>query len=118
MIVSSLGVIDDAIEVPDGTTVFDHFRVKVMVGEPGKSGECIAVEDFPVFPDDGQIIWAVSKHNGSYAEVVKILEPDTLPFSDAGCCSNCPGDCNNCDTARELDAAEMAAYETEDDLPC
>lgn len=105
MIVSSLGVIDDAIEVPDGTTVFDHFRVKVMVGEPGKSGECIAVEDFPVFPDDGQIIWAVSKHNGSYAEVVKILVPDVLPF-----CGDCDGDCDCCETARELDDAEMAAF--------
>lgn len=117
MIVSSYGVIDDAVEVPDGTSLFDFFRVKVMIGEPGKNEECIATEDFPSFPDDGQIIWAVSKHNGSYAEVVRILEPDVLPFSDDGCSINCSGDCDNCEIARELDEIEMGEHETEDDLP-
>lgn len=82
MIVSSLGVITDAIEVPDGTAIFDFFRVKVMIGEPGKDGKCIAVEDFPAFPEDGQILWAVAKNNGSYAEITKILVPQQLPFSE------------------------------------
>lgn len=90
MIVSSKGEITDAIEVPDGTAVFDFFRVKVMVGEPGKNGKCIAVEDFPAFPEDSQIIWAVAKNNGSYAEVTKILAPHQLPFSDEETENNLP----------------------------
>jgi hypothetical protein len=120
MIISSKGEITDAIEVPDGTAIFEYFRVKVMVGSVDDP-ECVGAEDFKEFPDDAQVMWSVLKHKGSYAEVTKIMVPEALPFSDADSCSNCQGDCNCCDTARELDAIEMAAYdaafETEDDLP-
>ena len=116
MIISSKGEITDAIEVPDGTTLFEFFRVQVMVGDETNS-ECIGTEDFEKFPDDAQVLWAVTKHKGSYAEVTKILVPGVLPFSDDGFCSECPGDCNCCDTARKLDDIEMAEFETEDDLP-
>lgn len=81
MIVSSLGRIDDAIQIPDGMTVFEFFRVRVMVGEPLEA-KCIAVEDFQEFPDDAQVVWAVLKNGGSYAEVMKVLVPQQLPFTE------------------------------------
>ena len=100
MIVSSKGEITDAIEVPDETEIFEFFRVLVMVGDL-EHKQCVGQEDFKDFPDDAQVIWAVAKHNGSYAEVTKILVPQG--FSD---CGECDGECFCCDTARELDAIE------------
>lgn len=101
MIVSSKGEITDAIEVPDGTELFEFFRVLVMVGDL-EHKQCVGQEDFKEFPDDAQVIWAVTKHNGSYAEITKILVPqETLS------CGNCDGACYCCDTAREIDAIEL-----------
>lgn len=99
MIVSSLGEIEDGIQVPDGMTVFEFFRVRVMTGEP-LDAKCIAVEDFQEFPDDAQIVWSVLNNGGSYAEVMKVLVPQKLPFSEGCSCGDC---CCN--------------HETEDDIP-
>lgn len=101
MIVSSLGRIDDAIQIPDGMTVFEFFRVRVMVGEPLEA-KCIAVEDFQEFPDDAQVAWSVIKNNGSYAEITKILVPQTLPFSECDGCSDDCGCCENCETEDDV----------------
>ena len=103
MIVSSKGEITDAIEVPDTTEIFEFFRVLVMVGDL-ESKKCVGQEDFKEFPDEAQVIWAVAKHNGSYAEVTKILVPQNSPE-----CGECDGDCFCCDMARELDAIELEA---------
>lgn len=82
MIISSKGEITNGIEVPDGLRIFEFYRVRVMTGEPKEDGKCIAVEDFQEFPDDAQVAWSVIKNNGSYAEITKILVPQTLPFSE------------------------------------
>ena len=92
MIVSSKGEITDAIEVPDTTEIFEFFRVLVMVGDL-ENKKCVGQEDFKEFPDEAQVIWAVAQHNGSYAEITKILVPQP--------CGECECDCFGCDIEAE-----------------
>ena len=96
MLLSSSGQVIDAIEVSDGMALFEYFKVLVYVGH-GKDRACVGEEDFQDFPTEEQIMWAVLRNKGSYAEITKIFAPHELPFTE-----ECDGDCENCECEDDL----------------
>lgn len=59
--------------------VFEYFKVLVYI-EHGADKKCVGEEEFKDFPTDDEIIWSVLKHQGSYAEIAKILVPQKGPY--------------------------------------
>lgn len=90
MIVSSKGEITDAIEVPDDMGIFKYYKVLVYTGQE-EDRVCVGEEDFKEYPTNAQVVWAVGKNGGSYAEVSEIYVPQRMSedvFCD-GCCCEC-----------------------------
>lgn len=90
MIVSSKGEITDAIEVPDDMGIFKYYKVLVYTGQ-SEDRVCVGEEDFKEYPTNSQVVWAVGKHSGSYAEVSEIYVPQRMIDDDFcdGCCCEC-----------------------------
>ena len=87
MIIDSKGnVIEDAVQVPDGSAIFECFRVRVILETLNKQGltvkkEVIGEEDYVNFPSNEQIMYCIAKYHGDFAIVEKIYCVQILPFS-------------------------------------
>lgn len=85
MLLSSNGQVIDAIEVPDNMALFQYYKVLVYVGH-GVDRKIVGEEDFKEFPTEEQIMWAVIRNEGSYAEITLIHAPHQMPEECCECC--------------------------------
>jgi len=86
MIIDRNGNIIDAVQVPDGSAIFECFRVRVILETLCKKGytvkkEVIGEEDFTEFPNEQQIMYCIAKYHGDFATIEKIYVIQVLPFS-------------------------------------
>ena len=86
MIIDRNGNILDAVKIPDGATIFDCFRVRVIretinTHSCTSKKEVVGEEDFQVFPSDEQIMYCIAKHKGDFATVEKIYSIQIVPFA-------------------------------------